>query len=82
MLGRERGWMKLAACLMLTLPVSGCVRGASDSAICDGTASSRTDHAAALAADGGNLSVMTGAKLISQIDAACAMMQQRTSRRG
>lgn len=75
----ESGWMKLAACLMLTLPVSGCVTGASDSAICDGTASSRADHAAALAEDGGDLSVLTGANLISQIDAACAMMRPSTS---
>jgi len=71
---REKRWMTLAACLTLTLLVSGCTTGASDSAICDGTVSSRRDHAAALASDGGDLSVLTGANLISQIDAACGMV--------
>ena len=71
---REKRWTRLAACLMLTLPVSGCLNAASDRAICDGTVSSRRDHAAALAADGGDLSVLTGANLISQIDAACGMV--------
>jgi len=42
-----------------------------DSAICHGTEVSRTAHAAALAADGGDRSVITGAYLIRQIDAAC-----------
>lgn len=59
---------------MLTLPASGCVTVGSAKAICDGTETSRTAHAAALAKDGGDLSVVTGATLISQIDAACAMM--------
>lgn len=74
MLTRGRKWTRLAACLMLTLPVSGCLNAASDKAICDGTVSSRRDHAAALATDGGDLSVLTGANLISQIDAACGMV--------
>jgi len=43
----------------------------SDSAICNGTEASRTAHAAALAEDGGDNSVITGAYLIRQIDAAC-----------
>lgn len=43
----------------------------SERAICDGTDAARTQHAAALAADGGNRSVVTGAQLIRQIDAAC-----------
>lgn len=71
---RDAGWIRLAACLMLTLPVSGCVTVGSGKAICDGTETSREAHAAALAEDGGDLSVVTGATLISQIDAACAMM--------
>ena len=57
--------------MMLILTVSGCARAVSDSAICDGTAASRTAHAAALAEDGGDKSVVTGAYLIRQIDAAC-----------
>lgn len=79
MLKQGSGSTKLVACLTLTLLVTGCVSGASDRAICDGTASARKDHAAALAADGGDLSVLTGANLISQIDAACAMMRPSTS---
>jgi hypothetical protein len=43
-------------------------------AICLGTQASRKAHAAALAQDGGDASVVTGARLISQIDAACAML--------
>jgi hypothetical protein len=40
--------------------------------ICDGTAQSRTAHASALVADGGPLSLVTGALLIQQIDAGCS----------
>lgn len=65
--------------MILTLLVAGCVNvengtNPDGSAICDGTAASRKDHAAALAQDGGDASVVTGSRLISQIDAACAMM--------
>lgn len=55
----------------MTLLVSGCANAPSDSAICDGTAQSRTSHAAALAEDGGPQSMVTGALLIQQIDAGC-----------
>jgi len=65
------GSTKLALCLTLTLPLSGCATAPSTSAICDGTAQSRTSHAAALAADGGPRSLVTGALLIQQIDAGC-----------
>ena len=51
--------------------VSGCVNGASHEAICDGTKASRREHAAAMAVDGGPRSLVTGALLIKQIDAAC-----------
>lgn len=51
--------------------VSGCASAVSQAAICDGTDASRTAHAAALAEDGGDRSVITGALLIRQIDAAC-----------
>lgn len=57
--------------LTLTLLVSGCANALNDSAICNGTAQSRTAHAAALVADGGPLSLVTGATLIQQIDAGC-----------
>jgi hypothetical protein len=65
--------MRLVMTLALITSVSGCWRGAaSPEAICDGTEISRTEHAAALVADGGPRSVATGARLIRQIDAGCA----------
>jgi hypothetical protein len=51
--------------------VTGCGIAADSNAICDGTASARTKHAAALAKDGGDASVITGARLIMMMDAAC-----------
>lgn len=66
-----RGLMRLSLTMTLTLLLSGCAAGLKDSAICDGTAQSRTAHAAALAADGGPRSLVTGALLIQQIDAGC-----------
>ena len=72
-------WIRSGVWLTLMLLVTGCMNVASDKAICDGTKIARADHAAALAADGGALSVLTGANLISQIDAACAMMRPSTS---
>jgi len=57
---------------MLMLPVTGCVSVASGEAICDGTEAARTEHAAALADDGGPLSLVTGVRLIRLIDAGCA----------
>jgi hypothetical protein len=41
-------------------------------AICAGTEQARTEHAAALASDGGPLSLVTGARLIRLVDAGCA----------
>jgi len=57
--------------LMPLLLLNGCGNVPSTNAICDGTAQSRTNHAAALAADGGSLSLVTGALLIQQIDSGC-----------
>jgi hypothetical protein len=66
------GLTRLLVMGMLSLSVSGCLKGAvSDSAVCAGTAQATTDHAAALAKDGGPLSVVTGAFLIRQLDAGC-----------
>jgi len=56
---------------MLTLPVTGCVSASGNRAICDGTVQARTAHAEALAQDGGDLSVVTGAHLIRLLDAGC-----------
>ena len=66
--------MKLTTLLGMTLMLlgAGCVSVASEQAICDGTATARKEHAAALATDGGNLSVTTGARLIKLMDAGCA----------
>lgn len=64
--------MKLMSLTALPLLVSGCGIVLSDSAICDGTADLRTQHAAALVVDGGPQSVKTGAQLIETIDAGCA----------
>jgi hypothetical protein len=61
--------------MILTLPVAGCMRGAGDEisgpALCAGTAAPATAHAAALARDGGDESVVTGARLIAVLDAGC-----------
>ena len=68
----QRGLMRLNLCLILTLLLSGCAAALNDSAICNGTAQSRTSHAEALVADGGPQSLVTGALLIQQIDAGCS----------
>ena len=57
--------------LALMMPVAGCMNGASEAAICDGTAAARTAHAAALAQGGDDASVVTGARLIGLLDAGC-----------
>lgn len=71
MLKPQKGLMRLGLIPILMLPLSGCGIGLNQSAICDGTAQSRTAHAAALVADGGPQSMVTGALLIQQIDAGC-----------
>lgn len=57
--------------LILILPVAGCMSAANGEALCDGTEAARTAHAAALAEDGGDKSLLTGARLIKLIDAGC-----------
>jgi len=57
--------------MTLALLLAGCVNVGSSEAICDGTAQARTEHAAALAVDGGPRSLVTGARLIKMIDAGC-----------
>jgi hypothetical protein len=56
--------------LAMTL-ASGCAPVSSPNAICDGTVSLRDTHAEALLADGGDVSVQTGAALIAALDAGC-----------
>jgi hypothetical protein len=69
---RPKRLIALSLYLTLTLPLISCANAPSGKAICDGTAQSRTSHAAALVADGGPLSLVTGALLIQQIDAGCS----------
>ena len=69
---RPKRLIALRLYLIPMLLVSGCAAAPSDSAICDGTARSRTAHASALVADGGPRSLVTGAFLIQQIDAGCS----------
>ncbi|MFC0280321.1 hypothetical protein ACFOHK_08130 [Falsigemmobacter intermedius] len=56
---------------ILALCVTGCVR-VDQTAVCDGSRLARAEHAAALAQDGGDRSVVTGARLIRLIDVGCA----------
>lgn len=59
--------------LMMTLPGcwSGAERAVESQPLCDGTEQERSDHAAALARDGGPESRRTGRVLIARIDAGC-----------
>ena len=72
MLRHANAWTRLLVCLTLMLPVTGCVSAVSGNAICAGTKEARTEHAEALANDGGTLSLVTGARLIQILDAGCA----------
>jgi hypothetical protein len=65
--------MRLILAMMLMLPVLGCGIAANDSAICAGLRDDLTAHAAALAVDGGDRSVVTGQRLIARIDAGCGV---------
>lgn len=67
---------KLRLLTILLLCATGCAReggptGANDAALCDGLAAATREHAAALAEDGGDRSVVTGARLIRALDAGC-----------
>lgn len=59
--------------MTLALCVTGCENAASQAALCDGSARLRTNHAAALAKDGGDLSLSTGAALIKALDSVCEL---------
>lgn len=71
MLIRGNVWMTSILMMTLTFCATGCVSGGSGNAICAGTQSARTEHAAALATDGGPVSLVTGARLIKLVDAGC-----------
>jgi hypothetical protein len=62
---------KILLATALMLPVTGCVTAVSGDGICSGIGRAVSDHAAALADDGGDRSVTTGARLIALLDAGC-----------
>jgi len=51
---------------------TSCASAANQAAICDGTAMSRAQAAAAVAEDGGPQSLVAVARLIAELDAGCA----------
>jgi hypothetical protein len=51
--------------------LTGCAMTPSEAAICTGTEALLADHAAALVADGGPMSLVTGQALIATLDAGC-----------
>lgn len=63
--------MRMCLGVILTMMLTGCFGGPVSEAVCDGTAASRTAHAAALVVDGGPQSRATGRTLIAQVDSGC-----------
>jgi len=61
--------MRILAILTGLAMLTGCANGVSDSALYDGLRKPMTDHAAALAVDGGPMSQRTGRVLIAKFDA-------------
>ncbi len=68
---RASAWMRFLTVMILPSFVIGCVNAGSADAICAGTKAARADHAKALADDGGDRSVASGAHLIWLLDAGC-----------
>tara|TARA_R110000868_G_C10847245_1_gene760540 strand:+ start:369 stop:671 length:303 start_codon:yes stop_codon:yes gene_type:complete len=66
---RRQFKMRTLEILMASLMLHGCVIAGSDSALVAGLSGPMTDHAAALAVDGGPLSQRTGRVLIAKFDA-------------
>ena len=64
---------RLRLLTILLLCATGCAPGGgpSEAGLCDGLDAATRDHAAALAEDGGDRSVVTGARLIRALDAGC-----------
>lgn len=63
--------LRKALALIPLFFVIGCANVGSLDALCHGTETARREHAAALAVDGSDREVVTGARLIASIDAAC-----------
>lgn len=71
---RASGSTKLTLTMLALLGVgslTGCMTAPSDGAICDASAALRDAHTEALLSDGGDMSVLTGSRLIAALDAAC-----------
>jgi hypothetical protein len=64
-------WTKSTLGMIPLFFVIGCATAPSGSAICDGTRAAISAHAAALANEASDAAVITGAQLISLIDAGC-----------
>lgn len=67
---------RLRLLTLLLVCATGCApgggqTGTSDAGICDGLEAATRDHAAALVEDGGDRSLVTGARLIRVLDAGC-----------
>ena len=56
---------------ILILPACGSMTAPSEAALCTGTQALLANHAAALVADGGPQSLVTGQALIATLDAGC-----------
>lgn len=62
--------MKVCVVLIAGL-ISGCSSAISDAALCQGLKGATDEHAAALLADGGDKSLVTGQNLIAKLGAGC-----------
>ncbi|MFT3973349.1 MAG: hypothetical protein QM699_07830 [Amaricoccus sp.] len=62
---------RLTLMLLAALSLAGCLASREAPGICAGLELLERDHAAALLADGGDHSVVTGNRLLAGIDAAC-----------
>lgn len=56
---------------MLMMTSAGCASAPKPIAVCDGTQTARSDHAAALVADGAPMARSTGRTLIALVDEGC-----------
>lgn len=66
--------LRLIPPLLAALSLSACAGAppVSERGLCDGLAPLGRAHAEALLADGGDASVLTGARLLAGLDAGCA----------
>ena len=65
-------WMLRLALIGLMMPALGCVPASHETALCAGSRAALARHAAALAETPDDAVAITGADLVSLIDAACS----------